>query len=235
MTTGSVSPRRADTRRNHERILAVAAESLATSDEVSFNAIAKRAEVGVGTVYRHFPTPEALILAVYQREVRHLVDIVPTLLERLTPEQAFRTWTTDHLAHYMMTKRGLANALRAATSSRGVLPASAHRAMVGAVAELLRANVEAGTVRPDLDPETVLRGLGGLLYLDQNDNWHEQTMNLTDLLWRGMRTDRPCSCRCCACRTLPDRERVRDTDGPEHVDVEALPGLVGREVGGADA
>ena len=64
MTTGAVSPRRADTRRNHERILAAAAESLARSGEVSFNAVAKRAEVGVGTVYRHFPTPEALILAV---------------------------------------------------------------------------------------------------------------------------------------------------------------------------
>src|ERR1700753_3063739 len=114
MTTGSVSPRRADTRRNHERILAVAADSLAVSGEVSFNAIAKKAEIGVGTVYRHFPTPEALILAVYQREVRQIVDVVPSLLEQHSPERAFRIWTTDHLAHYMMTKRGLANALRMA-------------------------------------------------------------------------------------------------------------------------
>lgn len=187
MTTGSVSPRRADTRRNHERILAVAAESLAGSGEVSFNAIAKKAEVGVGTVYRHFPTPEALILAVYQREVRHLVDVVPSLLERHPPEQAFRTWVTDHLAHYMMTKRGLADALRTATAARGELPASARQAMVGAVVSLLRANVEAGAVRPDLDPETVLRGLGGLLYLDPNDDWRTQAASLTDLLWRGMR------------------------------------------------
>jgi AcrR family transcriptional regulator len=94
MTTGAVSPRRADTRRNHERILAAAAESLARSGEVSFNAVAKRAEVGVGTVYRHFPTPEALILAVYQREVRHLVDVVPSLLEAHPPDRAFRIWTT---------------------------------------------------------------------------------------------------------------------------------------------
>jgi AcrR family transcriptional regulator len=186
MTTGSVSPRRADTRRNHERILAVAAESLAGSGEVSFNAIARKAEVGVGTVYRHFPTPEALILAVYQREVRHLVDIVPSLLEQHTPEQAFRSWTTDHLAHYMMTKRGLANALRVATASRGELPASAYDAMVGAVASLLRANVRAGTVRADLNPETVLRALGGLLYLDPNDDWRTRAADLTDLLWRGM-------------------------------------------------
>jgi AcrR family transcriptional regulator len=184
MTTGAVSPRRADTRRNHERILAAAAESLARSGEVSFNAVAKRAEVGVGTVYRHFPTPEALILAVYQREVRHLVDVVPSLLEAHPPDWAFRIWTTDHLARYMMTKRGLANALRGVAVSE--LPANAQQAMVGAVATLLRANVEAGTVRADLDPETVLRGLGGLFYLDPNGDWRSQTESLTDLLWRGM-------------------------------------------------
>jgi len=189
MTMGSVSPRRADTRRNHERILTVAAESLARSGEVSFNAIAKQAEVGVGTVYRHFPTPEALILAVYQREVRHLVDVVPSLLESHPPERAFRIWTTDHLARYMMTKRGLVEALRTATPAHGALPANAYQSMVEAVSTLLRANVEAGIVRADLDPETVLRGLGGLLYLDPSGDWRTQTENLTDLLWRGMHTD----------------------------------------------
>jgi hypothetical protein len=86
----------------------------------------------------------------------------------------------------MMTKRGLATALRAATQSRGELPANAYEAMVGAVAKLLRANVEAGTVRTDLDPETVLRGLAGLLYLDPGGEWRKQTASLTDLLWRGM-------------------------------------------------
>ena len=187
MTTGSVSPRRADTRRNHERILVAAAESLVRSDELSFNAIAKQAEVGVGTVYRHFPTPEALILAVYRREVTHLVDVVPALLERHPPEQAFRTWTTDHLAHYMMTKRGLANALRTTAVSPGELPAKAFEAMIGAISALLQANVDAGTVRADLDPETVLRGLGGLLYLDPNSDWRGQAGALADLLWRGMR------------------------------------------------
>ena len=192
MTTGSVSPRRADTRRNHERILTVAAESLARSGEVSFNTIAKQAEVVVGTVYRHFPTPETLILAVYQREVRHLVDVVPSLLETHSPAQAFRIWTTDHLARYMMTKRGLVEALRAATPTQGALPANAYQAMVDAVSTLLRANVAAGTVRADLDPETVLRGLGGLLYLDPSGDWRTQTERLTDLLWRGMHTDNRC-------------------------------------------
>ena len=192
MTTGSVSPRRADTRRNHERILAVAAESLAESGEVSFNAIAKRAEVGVGTVYRHFPHPEALILAVYQREVDHLVEVIPTLLARHVPEQAFRRWVIDHLARYMMTKRGLANALSAATATRGTLPAHAYTAMAGAVETLIAANVTAGTVPEGLDPAVVLRGLTGLMMLDPHGNWRREAESLTDLLWRGMGACRNC-------------------------------------------
>ncbi|HEX3785513.1 MAG TPA: TetR/AcrR family transcriptional regulator [Pseudonocardiaceae bacterium] len=188
MTTGSVSPRRADTRRNHERILAVALESLTTSGDVSFNAIARKAEVGVGTVYRHFPNPEALVLAVYQREVRHLVEVVPTLLAANTPENAFRAWT-GHLARYMMTKRGLAGALRAATTSQEELFASSFEAMHSAVATLLEAGVRAGSVRAGLDPLIVLRALSGLLHLNPGTDWQAQTDSLTDLLWTGMRAD----------------------------------------------
>ena len=188
MTTGAVNPRRADTRRNHERILAAALEALTTSGEVSFNAIAKRAEVGVGTVYRHFPTPEALVLAVYRREVQHIVDVVPTLLQTNTPEQAFRVWT-GHLARYMMTKRGLAEAFRTATTSQEELFAKAYEAMVSAVSTLLEANIRAGSVRGGLDPETVLRALSGLLHLNPCGDWRSQTERLTDLLWKGMRAD----------------------------------------------
>jgi AcrR family transcriptional regulator len=188
MTTGSVSPRRADTRRNHERILVAALESLTTSGEVSFNAIARKAEVGVGTVYRHFPTSEALVLAVYRREVQHIVDVVPSLLEANAPEQAFRIWT-GHLARYMMTKRGLANALRTAPGSQEELVASATEAMVSAVSTLLDANVRAGSVRAGLDPMVVLRALGGLLYLSPSGDWQSQAESLTDLLWTGMRAD----------------------------------------------
>jgi AcrR family transcriptional regulator len=183
MTTGSVSPRRADTRRNHELILAAAARSLAATGAVSFNAIAKQAGVGVGTVYRHFPTPEDLILAVYDREVTHLVEVVPQLLAEHDPERAFRLWVTDHLAHYMMTKRGLANALSA---TRSELPSSAYERMFEALTSLLEANAAAGTIRSDVAPETVLRGLGGLFFLDPGGDWKTQTADLTNLLWQGM-------------------------------------------------
>jgi AcrR family transcriptional regulator len=185
MATGSVSSRRADTRRNHERILTAALQALTTSGDVSFNAIAKQAQVGVGTVYRHFPTPEALVLAVYQREVRHLVEVVPLLLRTENPERAFRTWT-GHLARYLMTKKGLAQALRTASTSREDLFAKAYQAMLGAVTTLLDANAAAGTIRASLDPATVLRALAGLMQLDPDDDWQTQTERLTDLLWTGM-------------------------------------------------
>jgi AcrR family transcriptional regulator len=188
MSTGSVSPRRADTRRNHERILIAALESLTTTGEISFNAIAKSAQVGVGTVYRHFPTPEALVLAVYRREVQYLVDVVPDLLATLPPEQAFRTWT-GHLARYMMTKKGLAEALRTATTSREELFARAYEAMLGAVTTLLEANIKSASVRPNLDPADVLRALGGMLHLNPHEDWRAQADRLTDLLWTGMRTN----------------------------------------------
>jgi AcrR family transcriptional regulator len=185
MATGSVSSRRADTRRNHESILAAAADALRRTGEVSFNAIAKQAGVGVGTVYRHFPAPEDLILAVYQREVRHLVDIVPVLLERHSPDEAFRLWVVDHLTHYMMTKRGLTTALRAVPSE---LPAGTYKSMLDALDTLRKANVEAGMIRADLTAETLMRGLGGLLFLDPAGDLKTDTKTLLDLLWRGMRT-----------------------------------------------
>jgi len=183
MTTGSVSPRRADTRRNNERILAAALESLANSDELSYNAIAKKACVGVGTVYRHFPTPEALVLAVYQREVQHLVDVVPDLLATHPPERAFRIWT-GHLASYMMTKRGLASALSAGAYQD--MTAGAYDAMIGVVTTLLDACVEAGAVRRGLDPQTVMLSLAGLMHLDRSGDWQRQTEDLTDLVWHGL-------------------------------------------------
>lgn len=186
MTTGSVSPRRADTRRNNERILAAALEALASCGELSYNAIAKKAGVGVGTVYRHFPTPETLVLAVYRREVRHLVDVVPDLLAEHGPEQAFRVWTS-HLASYMMTKRGLADALSAATATaKENLAADTYDAMLGAVTTLLDACARAGAIRPNLSPKTVLLALASLMHLDSTGDWQRQTSDLTDLLWHGM-------------------------------------------------
>nr|WP_042188655.1 TetR/AcrR family transcriptional regulator [Kibdelosporangium sp. MJ126-NF4]CEL18376.1 FIG01040142: hypothetical protein [Kibdelosporangium sp. MJ126-NF4]CTQ97859.1 FIG01040142: hypothetical protein [Kibdelosporangium sp. MJ126-NF4] len=185
MTAGSVSPRRADTRRNNERIIAAAKQLLTCNEDLAYNAIAKKAEVGVGTVYRHFPTQDSLVLAVYQSEVQSLVEAAATLLRDNPPDEAFRVWAS-HLARYMMTKRGLGLALHAAKSSDENMAAKAYESIVAAVATLLDANVAAGTIRDGIDPRTILRATGGLIYLDPRGDWKAETEQLFDLLWNGM-------------------------------------------------
>ena len=186
MTTGSVSPRRADTRRNNERIIAAAKHLLTHNEGLSYNAIAKKADVGVGTVYRHFPTPESLVIAVYQSEVRTLVDVVPTLLDNNSPREALRLWT-GYFAAYMMTKRGLGPALHAAAKQDEELIGKAFEAMLTAVTTLVEATVRAGEARADLTPKTVLRVLGCTMLLDQNGDWQAEAEEVFDLLWTGMR------------------------------------------------
>src|ERR1700730_15720998 len=107
--------RRSDARRNRDAILAAALVALTESPEASLNAIAKRAGVANATLYRHFPTREELVLATYQREVGKLVDGAEGLMQEQAPIDALRSWV-ERLAGYAVTKHGLADALRKATS-----------------------------------------------------------------------------------------------------------------------
>src|SRR5882757_10491485 len=106
-------PLRADAQRNRDRPLAVAAHAFShDGPDVTLDAIAKDAGVGIGTLYRHFPTREALVDAAYQNELARLCDGVTDLLATLPPEAATRTWM-DRFVDYMATKRGMADALGA--------------------------------------------------------------------------------------------------------------------------
>lgn len=176
--------RRADAQRNRERILKTAVSALLDGEELSLNVIAKRAGVGVGTVYRQFPTPEALVLAVYASEADDLVDAIPALLEEHDPPQAFQIWVTEHLARYMTTKRGLAQALRVSSDGHEWL----FDRMTRAVAELIAANVAIGAVRPGVDPRTVLRALSGLILLKSDDDRQAESVKMVELLWEGIRS-----------------------------------------------
>ena len=106
-----VHVRRSDAQRNRDHILQVAHDAFAESGTTSLNEIAKRAGVGPGTLYRHFPTREALILAVYRRDMQRLVDSVPDVLAIHPPLDAFRFWFHT-LAEYVRVKHGLGEALR---------------------------------------------------------------------------------------------------------------------------
>ncbi|GHC67208.1 TetR/AcrR family transcriptional regulator [Streptomyces flavofungini] len=184
------TPLRSDAQRNRERILAVALEELTRSGDAPLSAIAKKAGVGQGTFYRHFPSREALVLEVYRNEVRQVADAACQLLETRAPECALREWM-DHLARYAMTKVGLADAMRVATTSHGTLISVAHGPLTSAITLLLDANEEAGTIRPDVTADDFLLAIAGLWQIDPHQEWQPRAGRLLDLVMDGLRAGAP--------------------------------------------
>jgi AcrR family transcriptional regulator len=175
---------RADAQHNRERILQAAHEALAASGDASLNSIAKQAGVGAGTLYRHFPTREALILAVYRHDVQRLVESVPALLAVHPPMAALRLWF-ERLAEYVQIKHGLGDALHAATAQDVVN--ETYGPVTAAVGELLRACEAAGSVRPGLDPADVLLLMGFLWRTGPGEEGKAQAARLLDLVIDGFR------------------------------------------------
>jgi AcrR family transcriptional regulator len=180
-------PLRADARRNRDRLLDAAVRAFSREGpEVTLDAIAKDAGVGIGTLYRHFPTRGALVEAAYRNELARLCDAVPELLTALPPDQAMRTWM-DRFVDYMTTKRGMKEALRAVVASGGDPFAHSRDRMVEALDLLLRAGAEAGTLRPDADATDLLAGLSGVSLAAGEPAQRPQAGRLLDLLVDGLR------------------------------------------------
>ena len=144
---------RADAAKNREHILAVARDALREAGDASLIGIARRAGVGPGTLYRHFPTREALIAAVYRDDVERLVRSVPQVLAEYAPLDAFRAWFRT-LADFVQLKRGLGEALQTPVLQEEIN--SAYAPVVSAVGELIAACAADGSMREGLDPEDVL-------------------------------------------------------------------------------
>jgi AcrR family transcriptional regulator len=180
-------PLRADARRNRDRLLASAVRAFSQDGpDVTLEAIAKEAGVGIGTLYRHFPTREALIEAAYRNELARLCDAAAQLRESLPADAALRDWM-DRFLDYMRTKRGMADALRVVIAS-GADPFAQSRArMVAAVAELLDAGAAAGAIRDDVQPEDVMASLSGISLAAGAPEQQEQAERLLDLLMDGLR------------------------------------------------
>jgi AcrR family transcriptional regulator len=173
---------RADAVRNRERLLEVALRVLSENGDAPLDAIAKAAGVGSGTLYRHFPTREALIEAVYQNELTQLCESAEQLLATNEPRAALRMWLHGFL-DYATTKRGLADALRAVIAT-GANPFEHSRARIlAALGLLLRAGAEAGLVRPDVEPFDVLTTVSGFALASSDPAQHER---LLDLLIAGL-------------------------------------------------
>ena len=186
MTTGAAKPLRADAQRNRDRLLAVAVRALSDDPDVALEAIAKEAGVGIGTLYRHFPTREALIEAAYRSELLRLSEAAPALLAKKKPDAALRAWM-DRFVDYMTAKRGMAQALQRLIESGGNPFAESRARMVGALASLLEAGAAAGTIRADVAADDVLTTLSGVTLAAGDPDKRKQAGRILDLVMDGLR------------------------------------------------
>jgi AcrR family transcriptional regulator len=182
-------PLRADAQRNRDRLVAVAVRAFATAgpagSEVTLDAVAKEAGVGIGTLYRHFPDRDALLEAAYRSEVEALCDVEGLLRDR-PPDLALAAWM-DRFVDYAVTKRGMSAALRSVVASGADISRDTRRRVLGALATLLAAGIGAGTVRADVSPEDVLRATGAIWMIPDEEGWAADARRVLALLMDGLR------------------------------------------------
>ena len=187
MTAAGTRALRADAQRNRDKLLDAAVRAFSgEGPEVTLEAIAKDAGVGIGTLCRHFPTREALVEAAYRNELARLCDGVPDLLRAEPPDRATRIWM-DRFVGYMTTKHGMADALRAVIASGGNPFAESRDRLLTAITTLLEAGVAAGTVRPDIQPSDVLVSMSGVSLVTVDPARPDQARRILDLLMDGLR------------------------------------------------
>ena len=174
---------RADARANRNRILDVARGALAADPAASLNAIAKAAGVGAGTLYRHFPSREALVLGVYRNEIDILVALAPTLLAKHPPLHAFRTWC-NRFAKFGRMKYGVADIVHAATSNQD--RQDIYTPILGAVRQFIHACEGSGQIRAGADPEDFLVLVGLLWRLPPTPSGEARVRRLLALAFRGL-------------------------------------------------
>ncbi|PAZ14572.1 TetR family transcriptional regulator [Streptomyces sp. SA15] len=186
--TGNTRGLRADARRNRQRLLDAAVGAFSgRGADASLEAIAKEAGVGIGTLYRHFPTREALVEAVYRNEVARVCDSATELLAEFPPDKAMRLWM-DRFIDYLTTKQGMADALRAVIASDDADPfAESLDRISTAISTLLDAGAEAGVLRSDVDPLDVGFALGGVLLITSDKGLRDRAGRMLDLLLDGLR------------------------------------------------
>jgi AcrR family transcriptional regulator len=182
---------RADAERNRLRLLEAARAAFAAGPEtVTLDQIARDAEVGIGTLYRHFPTREALVEALYRQELAELCARAGELLAVLPPERALRAWM-DQFAEFVAAKREMAGAIRAVFASGAVSVPQARAEMAAALAAILSAGAADGTLRGDVRPEDVVALILGSFTATSAAGGEEQLTRMFDLLLDAVRAPGP--------------------------------------------
>ncbi|MBR0656055.1 TetR/AcrR family transcriptional regulator [Plastoroseomonas arctica] len=178
---------RTDSLRNRERVLEAAKAVFSEGGtEAGLAAVARRAGVGIGTLYRHFSTREALYEAVYRREVEQLAEFARQLAGEVQGLQGLRRFV-QAVVQFIATKKGMAAALALATHKPPELMAFSAVHMHEAIAMLLAPAVDSGEARGDIGPEDLMRTIIGLAYLQEGPGWQERVTRLVDVFLDGLR------------------------------------------------
>lgn len=173
--------------RNRERVLESAKSVFsAGGSEASLEAVARHAGVGIGTLYRHFPTREALYEAVYRREVEQLGDLAEQLQCAPEPVEALRRWLRANV-EFVATKKGMVAALALVAHGPSELHAYSFDRLTKAIGTLLARAVAAGAIRDDISAEDVLRALIGMCYMHDQPGWQATALRLLDVFVDGLR------------------------------------------------
>ena len=181
---------RADSLRNREQLLATAKSAFTELGvEVALEEIARRAGVGIGTLYRHFPTRGALLAAVYRREVEQLSAAADRLLAEKPPVEALELWFEELIA-YMTTKRVVGPALRADSGEGAQVFATGGPSLRQSFARLIRAAAEAGEIRADLGEEDLQRLLVGFAHGYDQPGWETGARRMLSIMLAGLRIPR---------------------------------------------
>ncbi|WP_405436114.1 TetR/AcrR family transcriptional regulator [Streptomyces avidinii] len=190
MPADAERPLRADAQRNRDKILAAAVRVFTEQGlEAHFERIAKEAGVGTGTLYRNFPTREALIEAAYRNEVARLCDSVPTLLETMPPYEALHAWTRRFI-DYATAKMGMADAMRAVLAAGSNPYADSRRLIQDALASLMEACTAARAIRSDITSTDMFAALAGIALTSAGPEQRAQAERLLDLTLDGLRLRR---------------------------------------------
>jgi AcrR family transcriptional regulator len=178
---------RADAKENEDRLLAAASAALARDgDQVSLKAIAQQAGVGIGTLYRRFPTRDELVWAVYRRDVDRICAAAPKLLKSAPPDEALRQWMT-RFVDFLIAKGGMASALKAALTGDDDQRLAIRARITDAVVILLDAGAAAGTLRRNANATDIMMALGGTALVAGDPDQRDQAERLLDLLMAGLR------------------------------------------------
>ena len=178
---------RTDAQRNRHRILEVAKQEFARSGaDASLDSIAKQAGVGPGTLYRHFPTREALLEAVYSTEVEKLAAAERQFVQTMAPVEALRAWMLLFV-DYIATKKIIAPALNTLVGGPSKVFEASGAQIKGAIQALVERAIKSGDLRPDLEPFDLLRALIGVSNVMSGPDWQQSARRLVDILITGSR------------------------------------------------